>query len=574
MLTADDIQQLAGTLDTISTLTEQKFFAIGKSVEQAIQILAHLAAAFEALHGELQSDAVAQIRQDLAETAAEALRLAAAPGGEAEALERLARVSEAINSRIMAMRKIARDVDILAMNARLTAAGMGDAGSDFMGFAVEIRRSAELALAKLEQIGRELAGAGQQLQAAHSGILAFIERHGAALQAIPQRLAAASATLQEHDQRAAVATATLAARSADVQSQVASMIVALQLGDITRQRIEHMRDMALVMAPLASPSTAFNNEWQALTPDQRAPLLAIGCKLAAAQLRDTADELNREAERIADGLGRLATDARDIGHLGEQAYGAADQRHHGFIAELETNLHETEVMFEHLRVARGDTEGRITSVLAAAQRLAGHIDTLRWLEADIRIMGLNTTLKCGRLGALGRPLSVIAQELRDCGGRMGRQAEFALDDLEQLRALAGSFDVTGRDSGGGDDGNTTRTLTSSIEPLGRAGRALSGALARLDTDSAAASDLLLQAVRDFALRHEIGEALHRAAAAPGQVAEPGPADAAATERLLTRFAAGYTMAREREVQARIAGHGDAGSREPRPAEPDLADVLF
>ena len=32
-------------------------------------------------------------------------------------------------------------------------------------------------------------------------------------------------------------------------------------------------------------------------------------------------------------------------------------------------------------------------------------------------MGLNTTLKCGRLGVVGRPLSVIAQELRDCGGR-------------------------------------------------------------------------------------------------------------------------------------------------------------
>ena len=27
-------------------------------------------------------------------------------------------------------------------------------------------------------------------------------------------------------------------------------------------------------------------------------------------------------------------------------------------------------------------------------------------------MGLNTTLKCGRLGDLGRPLSIIAQELR------------------------------------------------------------------------------------------------------------------------------------------------------------------
>ena len=574
MLTADEIQQLAGTLGTISALTEQKFLAIGKSVEQAVEILALLATTFEGLHAELRSDAVVQAKQDLAQTSAEAARLADAPGSEAAALERLAHVTEAISSRITAMRQIARDVDILAMNARLTAAGMGNAGSDFLGFAMEIRHSAELAQARLEQIGRELAGAGQQLHAAHAGILAFAERHGASLQAIPQRLAAAAETLEAHDQRAATAIATLATRSADVHGQVASMIVALQLGDITRQRVEHMRDMALVLLPLAAPSAAAPSEWQALSPDQRVSLLCMGCNLTAEQLRDTADELDREAERIAEGLGQLAADAREIGHLGEQAYGAADRRHHGFMAELEANLRETEAMFEHLRAARGDTEGRIASVLATAQRLAEHIDTLRWLEADIRVMGLNTTLKCSRLGVIGRPLSVIAQELRDCGGRMGRQAESALADLEQLKVLAGSFDAAGGGSVEAADGNTARTLIGAVEPLGRTGRALSEALARLDTDSAAASELLLQAAHDSALRHDLGEALHRAAAEPGQVAAQEPPETAMTEHLLALFAAVYTMAREREVHARIARPTDPQAHELRPAEPDLADVLF
>jgi len=55
-------------------------------------------------------------------------------------------------------------------------------------------------------------------------------------------------------------------------------------------------------------------------------------------------------------------------------------------------------------------------------------DRLRELEADIRIMGLNTTLECGRLGVPGRPLSAIAQELRDCGSRTASHAAAALTD--------------------------------------------------------------------------------------------------------------------------------------------------
>jgi hypothetical protein len=44
-------------------LTEQKFLAIGSSVEQATGILALLASTFEGLHAELQSSAVARVGQ-------------------------------------------------------------------------------------------------------------------------------------------------------------------------------------------------------------------------------------------------------------------------------------------------------------------------------------------------------------------------------------------------------------------------------------------------------------------------------------------------------------------------------
>ena len=64
-------------------------------------------------------------------------------------------MADAINVRITAMREIAGDVDMLAINARLMSVGMGEAGDDFLGFAAEIRRSAKLAQNTLEQIGRE-----------------------------------------------------------------------------------------------------------------------------------------------------------------------------------------------------------------------------------------------------------------------------------------------------------------------------------------------------------------------------------------------------------------------------------
>ena len=155
------------------------------------------------------------------------------------------------------------------------------------------------------------------------------------------------------------------------------MIVELQLGDITRQRIEHMQEVA---ARPAVSRVACIRRAERMARDvarRRRFLLHAGCNLAAAQLRDTADELDKEAGRVAHGLARLAANAQDISRLGEAAYGAEDQHHRGLMAELESNLRETEALFEGLRAARDDTERRIAHVLTIAHRLGGNIDTLQ-----------------------------------------------------------------------------------------------------------------------------------------------------------------------------------------------------
>jgi hypothetical protein len=576
MSITERIQQSTDALGAISVLTEQKFSAIGDRVERAVTILDHLTVTFEALLAEIQSDAVVQAKQDLALAASEAASLADAPASEAAALDRLAHTTDAINARITAMRNIARDVDMLAINARLIAAGMGEAGFDFLGFATEIRRSAKLALSRLEQIGRELTNAKRQLMAARNGVMAYAEHHGASLRAIPERLTAAVHTLQAHDRLAVAAATAVAARTADVQRQVAGIIVALQLGDITRQRVEHMQEVARTLLPFASPASVARSEWRALPPDVIAAMLHAGCTLAAAQLRDTADELDTEAGRVAFSLGRLAENAQDISRLGLEAYGAANRHHRGFMAELEANLRETEALFEGQRAARDDTERRIVSVLAIAHGLSENIDTLQGLEADIRIMGLNTTLKCGRLGVLGRPLSVIAQELRDHGSRTASHADAALADLSLLTNLAGAFSTTRKELAGTAAGNLSHDLFGAADLLGRTGLVLSEALVRLDDESGAASQLLQEAARDFSVRHDLGEVLHGTAEAlsgiAGQQADPTMTATAAIDRLLAQFAQTYTMARERQLHARCGG---SQVQEPKAAtEPDMADLLF
>jgi hypothetical protein len=577
MPAAEQLEQIARSLAAPASLAESRFLAIGQSLEQAVGILARLVGLCQTLLAELQSAELVQARQDLSAAAAHIDLFAGAQQGDVAALEQLAGMAAGLERRMAQMRAVGREVDVLAMNARLVASTMGEAGADFLLFVGGIRRSAALAQGSLAQIDAEMAAAAEHLSAARSSVASFAARNAEALHTIPRRLAANVAALDQRARLAGEATADVAKRSEDVARHVASAIVALQLGDITRQRVEHMQQAAGTLRQILAPEA--DSRFVGLSEAQQGAVLAVGCRLLAAQLLDTAEELDQEAERIGHRLDGLAADAREIGRLGEQAHAAADASHRSFLTALAADVRQTQALFEALSAAHADADRRIAAVLDTASRLAGHMATIRSVEADIHIMGLNTSLKCGRLGTIGRALGVIAQELRGCGTRTAAQAGAVLADSQRLLSLASALADSKQARHGATIDTVAEEMVTALGRLGRTGRSLAEALAGLERDSVAVAGLLDATAAEFAVRHDIGKVLRQAAADATALAEqvdrPGAEVVEATDRLLALLSQRYTMARERAVHA----HGTsvppgAAQAASACAEAELAEMLF
>ncbi|MGA3399835.1 MAG: hypothetical protein ABSC95_11490 [Acetobacteraceae bacterium] len=557
MPAAGQLGQVADRLGSLGGLAERHFDAIGHSLEQAVGILAALTASFQALLGDLRGSELAQSGQDLAAVAARVGMLSGAAQADVATLRHLAGIAEAIDGRIARMHIVLREVDILAMNARLVAASMGAAGTGFLPFAAEIRRSAGAARDGLDRLATELAGARQHLQAAGQAAGAFVGRHAGTMQAIIGRLAASVASIEAHVRLSGNAASVVAARSEEIHGQVAAAIVALQLGDITRQRIEHMQSACQLLSQAAAPP-------------------ALACRLVAAHLLDVAEELERGAARIVQELHGLAAEAGDIARQGNQTYGASGRAAGSFLDELEADAQQAQALFGDLRAAHATVNPRIAAVLQAADGLVGHVATIRSVEADIHIMGINTSLKCGRLGVVGRPLSVISQAVRDCGRQTAQHAAGVLDALQGLLADAGTLAEVGAATGADAIDAAAQRMTEAVRRLGGTAERMGAALIGLAVDGEAVARLLHTAVEGFAVQHEIGAVLREAATAchrqAGQATDEPIPDA-----VLAHIAAGYTMARERTVHARFAPlQGVPPTDEPVAATEAeaFADVLF
>jgi hypothetical protein len=304
----------------------------------------------------------------------------------------------------------------------------------------------------------------------------------------------------------------------------------------------------------------------------------LGGRLLAAQLRDIADEFDSGSRVIIPGLDAIATAAREIRRISGHAYGASDRQVGSFLVALERDVRQIQPLMANLHESDAAIAGQVRAVLDAARRLQSHVATVRAVEADIRIVGLNTTLKCGRLGAIGRPLSVVAQELRELGTRTSAQAVSMLQALAEMTCLAASLcepDGARRQAEAGDIGGN---IPGALKALASLGQTLSDALAELEADSNHAATLLESAGGAFAVCHKIGGKLHRIAACFSEIGagaccvaedvdEPG-------RDLLARIAATYTMARERAVHAAVVPWAASAVASVASGTDELEDVLF
>jgi len=584
MTAGKSIDEVSALVASAVALTEQRFLAMGRNLEQAMSVLASLMATFGQLQVELESEELRHTVDDLSRVASQVRDIVATHGKRKGTFTRLTELTDGIAVRVARLRGVVRSVSVLAVNAKITAAGMSAAGAEFVEFSNEIARSLQLAAGNLQSLDDELAGLGSQIHAASAGTGTFERQQADAIKSIPRRLAAGVQTIATRRGEAAASSSTIAARSQQTHQRIGSAIMALQIGDTTRQRAEHVQQSlgmaAHALAPESRRGDLASGHWHAVPEEQQQALAAAICRLAAAQLTATAEEFSREAGRIRAALEGLAKDAREIRRLGDAAFGSAAGQG-SFLQELDAEIGQTKQLLRGFQDARAVADHLAGSVSDGTANLAAQVVTLRSLEADIRIMALNTTLKCGRIGAQGRSLVVIANELTQFSAGTEVEAAAIAADLQHVVGVSAELGE-GAAGKGVSAVNVMDTMIQAVGRLGGCERGFTAALAMLTRDGEKVAGLLDETASSISSDDEIGGRLRQAAAdlAAFHQGIDGEYAADAGERILAEIWRVYSMEQEREVHARVVGRpatiaADAGpGAAPAAADAGLDAIFF
>jgi hypothetical protein len=538
-------QRLA-SLEGARKVIEARFLEAASVLSRAVEGVGALIAGLDGIRDNLDAETVASTTADLAR-AAESLNLLPDSLEQRRArVAELVKFSDSLADCIEDMRQHLAYLRVFSINIKITSGGIAAAGPEFAIFAQEISDCIAIGRTLLDGFNTDLLALDHTLRGALSHEHKLAHDCAALLPAVPDALSASTTAIAAHHAKIADVAVDVAALAREVQKKVGGGLAALQIGDITRQRIEHVQ-AGLRMLDEAS-------ELDALTAEARGRAEAFTCRLLAAQLTAAAEEFHRDVSRIGVNVTGMAADASELLRLRDLAYG--DGADANFLKSLEANVGQALRLVDDVTRGEQAAEDVSRSAATAVRGLTDRIASIQNIRADVQMMALNTTLKCARIGETGKPLGVIAIELRQHAIHLEKAATETVTALDGLFAAADTLRRDpDRDVDEGKAAVAATVLTGAVSRIGKAGDGVEAALAAVARQGAEVVETLRAAAARFDFHGQIGSVLDEAAAELFEMSGEGAMAtddiAPALRPLMARLARQYTMAQEREVHRSV-----------------------
>lgn len=533
------IEAILGDLETSRSQIEGKFSRAGTILESAVSLIGQQLEYLQQLGTLLDGEAVGEATRELSAAADELRSLPNMLSERGQELRDLECRSAELLRDIEDMRSLLRYLLVFALNLKITAADDQQDAQLFHAFSQEMRTRIEVGGTELNDIDIRLNGLLDQVRAALKLESDLAEEVSAMVPAVPNHLSDDATAIRAHQKQIAAMTGQASELAQNIQLKVVDALSSLQIGDISRQRIEHIQN-GLNLLSRADASLAQDG----LSDDARQRFAKFVYRLLATQLADTAEDFERDSRVMLANMSGMAADAQSLLRL-QQTQGSSDS--HNNLRSLERSVGDAVILVNDMEQAVSVADDVRSATALTVDELLRRIDTIKGVREDVQFMALNTTVSCSRMGDSGKPLQVIAIELRLYAKKLDSIADVTLAALRSL-----SDDVAHL--------NTDRAQTSSKSRLEGAATRLRDAADLAETRLATIMgqgmdvvDSLSKAESELNFDAELGNVLSTSAASLHTLAGEGDIDVAdilgPLQNLLDTISATYTMARERDVHA-------------------------
>jgi hypothetical protein len=555
---------LATELESVASGLDQRFVDAGRSLERAYDTVGNLIGSLESVTNALDRDAADRAVATMQANADQLASLPARQKTRQHSLDILQQASGTVQTEIG---RVDRTLDLLKICGQyLKVAAAGAHG--FAEFADAMVAELDVSEREIHEISKEVGQLASTVPCVVEVNRVLASECARLCPHVPDKLAADAIGLQQNQIEAARRAETIATIARDIRSKLSAAHGALQIGDITRQRLEHVAQACSLLG------TAVDELNRAGDPAAASALEGQVMAMLAAQVADAAADLQKESRLLGGNFRSIATQVATMVAPHESS-GVERTSDGAFLQLLEQSVADVDAVTAQLRDADMRSTQLGSEASATVRRLGDRLTTIHRVTSGVRIMAWNSDLRSFRMGREGDGLARIATEIRCAVNTLEAVSASIASAFEQLSDAA---DAIGSPHDG--DEATAGSLPEALAVI-RAGALLTRqGMSGLDRDAGAIHDIVAAMTSTLDCETAFAEPLARINAKLDALAMPlveaSQSISTTGEQLFHAINAFYTMARERQVHARFSPSQDQPEAEVAALseEADDCDGLF
>ena len=530
------------TLETARTQVESRFLEGGAVLVSVLEVINQLMASLDRLTKSLDSEGSTDTTADLLQTVRTLVDLPQLETRRQENFAVLSDAGAALSTHVADMQETMRYLRTFAITVKITGAGI----AEFGGFAQEILERIQSGTNEVNGFADQLTSLERDLKVAMNVGAKTAKGYDITIPKVVAALEEDAKTIAGHRKDLAAIASQVSAIARGVQNKVASTLSALQIGDITRQRIEHVQSAFTFLEEFFA-----SDEGRALSSNARSRIENLIHHLTAAQMRDMVEDFQRESRNVVQTITSFSHDTQEILKLRDEMNGAGEETDGNFMRALEDSVSTALVIVKDVETARLHTNRISQSTLDTTSNLLKSIASIRAVKTDIHYMALNTNLRCSRMGEEGRSINVITAELRIFAAKLDDSADCLVTGLGHLETAGNGVASTHEAAAGRLD----ERLADAVGNIRAGANLMDQELAILSEHGREVATKISLSLSKLDFQNDLGETLASCADTLSELAGPHQSEAGDLADIIAPLAARimkvYTMAQERNVHSDI-----------------------
>ncbi|GGF92085.1 chemotaxis protein [Rhizobium wenxiniae] len=533
------VSGLVERMETARSRIEERFLDGGAALLSVLDVLNKLIGSLDQITGSLDEETANATMAELQQTVGRLSELSAIETARQAGFVDISGAERNLRPHVADMQETMRYLRTFAVTAKITGAGI----PDFAGFAEEILERIQTGTRQVNEFGDKLKSLGSGLGSVMERGAATVERYEATIPGIVTGLSTGGAEISAQQKVLVERAARVRQIAAGIQGKLASVLSAMQIGDITRQRIEHCQSTLTLL------DGYLETEAGMLMAADRTNLSSIITNLVALQLSQSIDDFDRDTMKIVETVASFRSDLGEIDGLRRMmTEGGGDNA----MRRLEANVGVAREAVQEIEAVAMEAGELSRSTGTTVRELIDGVGLLQLVRTDIHYMALNTNLRCGKIGEHGKALNVVTAELRNFAAQLDETAERVLAELKTLETASDKLNI-------GHEGDSQELLDDrlarAMQSIREVGDRMDAEMDGLSEQSGVAIDQMEHSLSRLDFKAELGEVLRNCADEISMVEaaelsadlEPVLADLGA------RIGKLYTMVSERELHAAVLG---------------------